>query len=77
MIPSPKKSHPSSQEVVASTKRRDKSTKEIMEQLGLKDRRNFNENYLQPAIAVGLVEITIPEKPNSRLQRYRLAKNEL
>ena len=52
----------------------DKSVVEMMKHLGLKDRHNFNERYLQPALSVGLVEMTIPDKPNSRLQRYRLAE---
>ena len=47
---------------------------EMMELLRLKDKRNFKMNYLQPAIALGLVAMTIPDKPNSRLQRYRLVK---
>ncbi|MFA8450239.1 MAG: Fic family protein [Bacteroidales bacterium] len=45
---------------------------EIQEKLGLKDRMNFTHNYLQPALRLGLIEMTIPDKPNSRLQRYRV-----
>jgi ATP-dependent DNA helicase RecG len=45
---------------------------EIMSRLGLRDEKHFREHYQQPAIASGLVEMTIPEKPNSRLQKYRL-----
>lgn len=40
--------------------------------LGLSDRKSFRERYLKPALAVGLIEMTIPDKPNSRLQQYRL-----
>lgn len=40
--------------------------------LGLADRKSFRERYLKPALADGLIEMTIPDKPNSRLQRYRL-----
>ncbi len=50
----------------------DMTRKEIQEKLGLKDEKNFREKYLQPAIAAGFVEMTIPDKPNSRLQGYRL-----
>jgi hypothetical protein len=40
--------------------------------LGLSDRKSFRERYLKPALANGLIEMTIPDKPNSRLQQYRL-----
>lgn len=40
--------------------------------LGLLDRKSFRERYLKPALADGLIEMTIPDKPNSRLQKYRL-----
>ncbi len=40
--------------------------------LGLSDRTSFRERYLKPALTGGLIEMTLPDKPNSRLQRYRL-----
>lgn len=40
--------------------------------LGLKHRPTFKENYLRPALAGGLIEMTIPDTPSSRLQKYRL-----
>ncbi|XTI71542.1 Fic family protein [Acidithiobacillus sp. AC3] len=40
--------------------------------LGLSDRKSFRERYLKPALDDGLIEMTIPDKPNSRLQKYRL-----
>jgi DNA-binding PadR family transcriptional regulator len=40
--------------------------------LGLADRKSFRERYLRPALDDGLIEMTIPDKPNSRLQKYRL-----
>ena len=45
---------------------------EMQEKLRLSDKRNFNNNYLLPAIKLNLVEMTIPDKPKSRNQRYRL-----
>jgi Fic family protein len=40
--------------------------------MGLSDRKSFRERYLKPALADGLIEMTFPDKPNSRLQQYRL-----
>ena len=45
--------------------------KEMMEILGLSDRKYFREAYLNPAIANGLVELTIPSAPRSPKQKYR------
>lgn len=42
--------------------------------LGLSDRKSFRERYLKPALEAGLLEMTIPEKTSSRLQRYRLTE---
>jgi len=48
------------------------SGSEIMKRLVLAHRPTFLYNYLQPAIQQGWVEMTIPDKPRSRLQKYRL-----
>jgi hypothetical protein len=45
---------------------------EIQDRLGLIHRENFRSNYLKPALEQGFIEMTIPDKPNSSLQRYRL-----
>jgi predicted HTH transcriptional regulator len=45
---------------------------EIQDRLGLFHRENFRANYLKPALEQRFVEMTIPEKPNSSLQKYRL-----
>lgn len=42
----------------------------LLELLGLKSKETFRKHYLNPAIEGGLVAMTIPEKPNSRNQRY-------
>lgn len=43
---------------------------EIMENLGLKSKETLRKNYLDPAIRLGLVDMTLPDKPKSRNQRY-------
>ena len=50
----------------------DMSRQEIQKKLGLKDEKHFREAYQQSAIAAGLIEMTVPDKPNSRLQKYRI-----
>lgn len=42
----------------------------IMEMLGIKSRETFRKNYLDPALGLGIVVRTIPDKPNSKNQRY-------
>ena len=45
---------------------------EIQKVLMLSDKRNYMDNYQIPAMDLELIEMTIPEKPNSSLQKYRL-----
>ena len=45
---------------------------DIQEALGLKHRDHFNQAYLLPTLQAGLIEMTIPDKPRSSKQRYRL-----
>ncbi|MCX5677529.1 MAG: DUF4062 domain-containing protein [Candidatus Omnitrophica bacterium] len=42
--------------------------------LNIKHRPTFRANYIDPALLSGYIEYTIPDKPNSRLQKYRLTK---
>ena len=42
----------------------------IMELLGLKSKETLRKNYLNPAMELGLVRMTLPNKPNSKNQRY-------
>ncbi len=52
----------------------EKSSGELRKALGLKHRPTFRENYLHPALEQEFIELTIPEKPSSRLQKYRITE---
>ncbi len=47
------------------------SASELMQRLGLSHRPTFRKNYLNPALEQNLIERTIPDKPNSKNQKYR------
>ena len=42
----------------------------IMQKLHLKSKETFRKHYMNPAIALGMVEMSVPDKPTSRNQRY-------
>ena len=45
---------------------------DLQKLLALKNENHFRDAYLVPALEAGLLEMTIPDKPQSRLQKYRL-----
>jgi Fic family protein len=45
---------------------------QLKEVLGLKDDEHFRKAYLLPALDAGWIEMTIPDKPRSSKQKYRL-----
>jgi len=50
------------------------SRRQIRESLGLTGEEHFRVAYLKPALESGLIEMTLPDKPKSRAQRYRLTR---
>ena len=46
------------------------SANEIMKRLGIKSKETLRGSYLNPAIENGLIRMTIPDKPNSKNQKY-------
>jgi len=46
------------------------TSNDLMEKLELKAREGFRRNYLRPAIELNLIRMSIPDKPNSKNQRY-------
>ena len=47
---------------------------ELQERLAIADRKHFRDAYLHPALEAGLIEMTIPDKPKSPRQKYRLTE---
>ncbi len=45
----------------------------LLRRLGLRHKPTFRKNYLNPALAAGLIEMTEPSSPRSPTQRYRLS----
>lgn len=46
------------------------SAKELLQILNLKSKENLRKNYLNPALENGWIEMTLPDKPKSKNQRY-------
>ena len=49
-----------------------RSRADLIAALDKNDRVNFMRLYLRPALSAELIERTIPDKPTSRFQKYRL-----
>jgi ATP-dependent DNA helicase RecG len=50
------------------------SKSEIANKIRLKSVTGYLNRTIRSMLTEGLIEYTIPEKPNSRLQKYRLTK---
>jgi predicted transcriptional regulator len=50
------------------------SSAKIQSVIGIKHRETFQRNYLDYLLSEGFLERTIPDKPKSRLQKYRLTR---
>ncbi len=51
-----------------------RSREELQDAVEIKDREHFRKAYLEPLLAIVWIERTIPDKPTSRLQKYRLTE---
>ena len=54
--------------------RSDCSFAELQAAAGLKDRVHFLKTHLEPLLLAGWIERTIPDKPRSSKQKYRLTE---
>jgi len=51
--------------------RKEGTSLELMNSVGRKNRTKFREQFIKPLLNLRLLQMTIPDKPRSRLQRYR------
>jgi ATP-dependent DNA helicase RecG len=52
----------------------DMTRAELQSSLKFKNDDHFRKAYILPALQEGLIEMTIPDKPRSRKQRYRITE---
>jgi ATP-dependent DNA helicase RecG len=45
---------------------------ELQTVLRISNKKYFLTDFIKPALEVGSIEMTIPDKPNSKNQKYRL-----
>lgn len=48
------------------------SRETLQQAAGIADREHFRKAYLKPLLEAGWLEMTIPDKPQSSLQQYRI-----
>ena len=58
--------------LLAALRKGPKTAAELMAEMGLSHRPTFRNNYIRPAMSAGLVEMTRPESPTAKNQKYRL-----
>ena len=51
-----------------------RTAKEILDRKGLYNQSRARKKYIQPLLDMGVLEMTIPDNPNDRNQKYRKAK---
>jgi len=51
-----------------------RSLPELMAPSGLKNKTRFREQVVAPLLEAGLLEMTIPDKPRSSKQQYRITE---
>ena len=60
--------------ILSAASTSEKTREELQSAAGVKDREYFRKQHLRPLLDSGLLEATIPDKPRSSKQRYRITR---
>jgi Fic family protein len=63
--------------LIRALRKSQRSASDLMAELGLSHRPTFRKNYLHPALEARLIEMTQPDTPRARNQKYRLTARAL
>ena len=53
-----------------------RTRQEMQEIMGLKDKKNFVKNYIQPMVKLGIIKMTSTDKPKSQNQQYIMVRRD-
>lgn len=59
-------------ELILDFCKNEKNIFEIMDFLGYKNRTRFRRDYIKPLVEKGMLKMTIPDKPTSKNQKYKV-----
>ncbi len=60
--------------VLTAASEAERSRSELQDVAKIADREHFRKTYVETLLEAGWLERTVPDKPTSRLQRYRTTK---
>ena len=64
-------------ELIVTFCENERTKQEIMDYLQFSSRRQFNERYMKPLLQSGRLRMTLPDKPQSKNQKYIATKTEM
>ena len=64
-------------ELIVAFCENERTKQEIMDYLQFSSRRQFNERYMKPLLQSGRLRMTLPDKPQSKNQKYISTKTEM
>ena len=60
------------EKLLLSLEYQEKNISTLLAELGIAHRTRFRRTYIHPALEAGLIELTVPDKPSSSKQKYKI-----